>query len=92
MLSEFKEELSEVFGGCEGLKLPQKEYCGKILYPCIMSKEPCFIYEEKGFFAPAPANLISGREQDMKYLTAFLNSNFVYFTMRNFYMGGGIEG
>ncbi|CUU39232.1 hypothetical protein [Helicobacter typhlonius] len=28
----------------------------------------------------------------MKYLTGFLNSSFVYFLMREFYMGGGIEG
>nr|WP_232263988.1 class I SAM-dependent DNA methyltransferase [Helicobacter pylori] len=30
----------------------------KIVYPCIMAKEPCFVYEEKGFYAPAPANII----------------------------------
>ena len=57
-----------------------------------MAKEPCFVYEEKGFFAPAPANLITGQEQDIKYLTGLLNSTFIYFAMRNFYMGGGIDG
>ena len=67
-------------------------YQGKILYPCIMAKEPCFVYEEKGFFAPAPANLITGQEQDIKYLTGLLNSTFIYFAMRSFYMGGGIDG
>ena len=67
-------------------------YQGKILYPCIMANESCFVYEEKGFFAPAPANLITGKERDMKYLTGFLNSSFIYFLMREFYMGGGIEG
>nr|WP_239056457.1 TaqI-like C-terminal specificity domain-containing protein [Helicobacter apodemus] len=67
-------------------------YQGKILYPCIMANESCFVYEEKGFFALAPANLITGKECDMKYLTGFLNSSFVYFLMREFYMGGGIEG
>ena len=71
---------------------PTPSYQGKILYPCIMAKEPCFIYEEKGFFAPAPANLITGQEQEMKYLTGLLNSTFIYFAMRSFYMGGGIEG
>lgn len=70
----------------------QVAYQGKILYPCIMANESCFVYEEKGFFAPAPANLITGKECDMKYLTGFLNSSFVYFLMREFYMGGGIEG
>ena len=57
-----------------------------------MAKKPCFVYEEKGFFAPAPANLITGQEQDIKYLTGLLNSTFIYFAMRSFYMGGGIDG
>ncbi len=70
----------------------QVAYQGKILYPCIMANESYFVYEEKGFFAPAPANLITGKECDMKYLTGFLNSSFVYFLMCEFYMGGGIEG
>ncbi len=35
----------------------------KIVYPCIMAKEPCFVYEEKGFYAPAPANIITGIRQ-----------------------------
>ncbi len=56
-----------------------------------MANEPCFVYEEKGFFAPAPANIITGKECDMKYLTGLLNSAFVYYLMRKFYMGGGIE-
>ncbi len=62
----------------------------KIVYPCIMAKEPCFVYEEKGFYAPAPANIITGDK--IKYLTALLNSKCIYFAMRKFYMGGGIEG
>ncbi len=64
----------------------------KIVYPCIMAKEPCFIYEEKGFYAPAPANIITGDKTEIKYLTALLNSKCIYFAMRKFYMGGGIEG
>ena len=92
LIENFEKELCEAFRFCEGLKLPQREYQGKILYPCIMAKEPCFVYEEKGFFAPAPANLITGQEQDIKYLTGLLNSTFIYFAMRNFYMGGGIDG
>ncbi len=35
----------------------------KIVYPCIMAKEPCFVYEEKGFYAPAPANIIQAIRQ-----------------------------
>ncbi len=64
----------------------------KIVYPCIMAKEPCFVYEEKGFYAPAPANIITGDKTEIKYLTALLNSKCIYFAMRKFYMGGGIEG
>ncbi|WRF18398.1 class I SAM-dependent DNA methyltransferase [Helicobacter pylori] len=63
----------------------------KIVYPCIMAKEPCFVYEEKGFYAPAPANIITGDKIEIKYLTALLNSKCIYFAMRKFYMGGGIE-
>ncbi|WP_334085117.1 MULTISPECIES: TaqI-like C-terminal specificity domain-containing protein [Helicobacter] len=92
LIENFEKELCEAFRFCEGLKLPKREYQGKILYPCIMAKEPCFVYEEKGFFAPAPANLITGQEQDIKYLTGLLNSTFIYFAMRSFYMGGGIDG
>ncbi|GAA8612520.1 class I SAM-dependent DNA methyltransferase [Helicobacter pylori] len=64
----------------------------KIVYPCIMAKEPCFVYEEKGFYAPAPANIITGDKMEIKYIIALLNSKCIYFTMRKFYMGGGIEG
>ncbi|WQZ53241.1 class I SAM-dependent DNA methyltransferase [Helicobacter pylori] len=64
----------------------------KIVYPCIMAKEPCFVYEEKGFYAPAPANIITGDKTEIKYPTALLNSKCIYFAMRKFYMGGGIEG
>ncbi len=64
----------------------------KIVYPCIMAKEPCFVYEEKGFYAPAPANIITGDKIEIKYITALLNSKCIYFAMRKFYMGGDIEG
>ncbi len=64
----------------------------KIVYPCIMAKEPCFVYEEKGFYAPEPANIITGDKIEIKYITALLNSKCIYFAMRKFYMGGGIEG
>ncbi len=64
----------------------------KIVYPCIMAKEPCFVYEEKGFYAPAPANIITGDKTEIKFITALLNSKCIYFAMRKFYMGGGIEG
>ncbi|WP_120935410.1 class I SAM-dependent DNA methyltransferase [Helicobacter pylori] len=74
---------------CAYLENFEKE---KIVYPCIMAKEPCFVYEEKGFYAPAPANIITGDKMEIKYITALLNSKCIYFAMRKFYMGGGIEG
>ncbi len=74
---------------CAYLEEFEKE---KIVYPCIMAKEPCFVYEEKGFYAPAPANIITGDKTEIKYITALLNSKCIYFAMRKFYMGGGIEG
>ncbi|WP_424680443.1 Eco57I restriction-modification methylase domain-containing protein [Helicobacter pylori] len=74
---------------CAYLENFEKE---KIVYPCIMAKEPCFVYEEKGFYAPAPANIITGDKTEIKYITALLNSKCIYFAMRKFYMGGGIEG
>ncbi|WP_459105758.1 type IIG restriction enzyme/methyltransferase [Helicobacter pylori] len=64
----------------------------KIVYPCIMAKEPCFVYEQKGFYASAPANIITGDKIEIKFITALLNSKCIYFAMRKFYMGGGIEG
>ncbi|GAA8922864.1 class I SAM-dependent DNA methyltransferase [Helicobacter pylori] len=51
----------------------------KIVYPCIMAKEPCFVYEEKGFYAPAPANIITGDKIEIKYITALLNSKCIIF-------------
>ncbi len=62
----------------------------KIVYPCIMATEPRFIYDNNKFYAPAPANIITG--DNLRYLIALLNSKLIYFAMRNFYMGGGIKG
>ncbi|GEM_PF-6830103 len=65
---------------------------GKIIYPCIMADGARFAYDERGFFAPAPANIISGKSETMKYLVGILNSKFAYTALRKFYMGGGIDG
>ena len=63
----------------------------KIMYPCIMSKEPCFIIDELAkYYTIAPGNIITG--SNLKYLLALLNSKTYYFALRKFYMGGGIEG
>jgi len=64
-------------------------YKQKIIYPCIMASEPAFIFDENQFFTPAPGNIISGN--NLKYLLAFLCSKLCYFSLRKFYMGGGIE-
>ena len=64
----------------------------KIVYPCIMSKEPCFSYEKNYSIAMAPANIITSNANILKYFLAFFNSNFIYLMLRKFYMGGGIEG
>ncbi|ECQ5828782.1 class I SAM-dependent DNA methyltransferase [Campylobacter jejuni] len=64
----------------------------KIVYPCIMSKEPCFSYETNNSMAMAPANIITLEPNILKYLIAFLNTDFIYLMLRKFYMGGGIEG
>lgn len=89
----YKNELQSALYSAKNLdsKPTQRLYQGKIVYPCIMAKEPCFVYEEQGFFAPAPANLITGQENTLKYLTGLLNSKLIYFAMCQFYMGGGIE-
>ena len=62
----------------------------KIVYPCIMAKEPSFAYDDKLYFLPAPGNIITGKY--ILYLLAFLGSKTCYFALRNFYMGGGIGG
>ncbi|HEC1766564.1 TPA: class I SAM-dependent DNA methyltransferase [Campylobacter lari] len=64
----------------------------KIVYPCIMAKEPYFSYETNNSMATAPANIITSEPKILKYLLSFLNSNFIYLILRKFYMGGGIEG
>lgn len=74
---------------CAYLEEFEKE---KIVYPCIMSKEPCFSYEKNHSIAMAPANTITSELNILKYLIAFLNSDFIYLMLRKFYMGGGIEG
>ncbi|HEC1884721.1 TPA: Eco57I restriction-modification methylase domain-containing protein [Campylobacter jejuni] len=74
---------------CAYLEEFEKE---KIVYPCIMSKEPCFSYETNNSMAMAPANIITLEPNILKYLIAFLNTDFIYLMLRKFYMGGGIEG
>lgn len=63
----------------------------KIIYPCIMSKQPSFMLDTLGkYYTVAPGNIITGSNLD--YLIGCLNSKIYYFALRKFYMGGGIEG
>jgi len=62
----------------------------KIVYPCIMSDKSRFCYDNDKTHPLAPANIITGDE--IKFLLPILNSSFIYFLFRKFYMGGGIEG
>ena len=64
----------------------------KIVYPCIMAKEPRFAYDNDAMYAVAPANIITGERKQLLFMQALLNSKLIYFAMRKFYMGGGIEG
>ena len=65
-------------------------YKQKIVYPCIMSQDPSFAYDNNHYFTIAPGNIISG--EHLKYLCCLLNSDLLYFALRKYYMGGGIEG
>jgi hypothetical protein len=66
-------------------------YKQKIVYPCIMTSEPFFMFDNDGiFFTPAPGNIITGNH--LQYLLTFLCSKTCYFALRKYYMGGGIEG
>ena len=63
----------------------------KIIYPCIMAQDSCFMFDQSAeYYTIAPGNIITGN--DLKYLLSFLNSKIYYFALRKYYMGGGIEG
>ena len=63
----------------------------KIIYPCIMADEPKFCLDKNGeYFTTAPGNIIAG--DNLIYLLNMLCSDLLYFALRKFYMGGGIEG
>ena len=77
MLDEFKEELSEVFSGCEGLRLPQKEYCGKIVWQTLARTGNAFIYDNNGFFAPNSTYIMTSDNENLKYVLSVLNSKIM---------------
>ena len=55
-----------------------------------MASEPRFSYDDKRSYVIAPGNIITGN--NLEYLLNCLNSEIMYFALRKFYMGGGIEG
>ena len=61
----------------------------KIVFSEIVS-EPQFFYDEENYYPEATVFFISGEK--LKYLTALLNSKFVTFLFKNFYMGGDLVG
>ena len=73
-----------------GAKYRDDFFKQKIVYPCIMAQEPSFALDDCKFFTIAPGNIITG--ENLKYLCCLLNSDLMYFALRKFYMGGGIEG
>jgi hypothetical protein len=61
----------------------------KIIFSEIVS-EPQFYYDEDGFYPEATVFFISG--DNLRYLTAMLNSKAVTFLFKSFYMGGELVG
>ena len=59
----------------------------KIIFSEIVS-QPQFYYDEKGYYPEATVFFISGN--NLKYLTALLNSKAVTFFFKSFYMGGDL--
>ena len=59
----------------------------KIVYSEIV-QEPQFYLEESQYYIEATAFIMTG--QNLKYLTALLNSKPVTFFFKKFYMGGGL--
>jgi hypothetical protein len=61
----------------------------KIIFSEIVS-EPQFYYDEENYYPEATVFFISG--ENLKYLTALLNSKAVTFLFKTFYMGGELVG
>lgn len=78
LCENFELELKETFKFCEGLKVPQKQYQGKIVW-AEMTDTPCFVYDTQGFYINQTCYFIP---RDDKYLCAILNSKLIYFYMQ----------
>lgn len=81
LIENFEKELCEAFRFCDGLKLPKREYQGKIIYP-NMAKEFIAHLDTQGFFTNQKCFILTDKNgENLHYLTAILNSkaNFWYF-------------
>ena len=85
LIENFKKELCEAFRFCDGLKLPKREYQGKIVW-AEMTDSPCFIYDNKGMYINQTCYFIPRND---KYLCAVLNSRLIYFYMKQIASGLG---
>ncbi len=61
----------------------------KIVFSRIV-KSPQFCFDTKKFYIEATGYILTG--ENLKYITAFLNSDFIYKIFYKFYSGGGIDG
>lgn len=83
LCENFELELKEAFKFCEGLKVPQYQYEGKIIYP-NMTKEFIAYLDNQGFFTNQKCFILTDNIKNkdrLLYLSAVLNSktNFWYF-------------
>lgn len=83
LCENFENELKEAFKFCEGLKVPQKQYQGKIIYPNMAKKFIAYL-DMQGFFTNQKCFILTDNIKNkdrLLYLSAVLNSktNFWYF-------------
>ncbi len=55
-----------------------------------MPRTPFFAFDTNYYLVCAPGNLITGNS--LKYLSLMLCSKTIFYALRKYYMGGGIEG
>lgn len=83
LCENFEKEFKEAFRYCEGLRVPNYQYEGKIIYP-NMAKEFIAYLDMQGFFTNQKCFILTDNIKNkdrLLYLTAVLNSkaNFWYF-------------
>ena len=61
----------------------------KIVYSEIVNS-PQFYLDEGKFFPEATAFVLTGKEEELKYLVKILNSDYCFYIFKTFYAGGGL--